>query len=101
MVAAGTSTLLLFTSIFFLDFSAVTAQHWPSGCGSGGPSPCVDGSGNKVPCLPKFAPTYLMQRSTIFMPCNYSGPYNPTVMMVTMMMMMIICFIYKLLPLGG
>jgi len=45
----------------------VTAQPWPNGCGLGGPSPCGD-----KPCLPRFPHTYLMQQSTIFMPCNYS-----------------------------
>lgn len=52
----------------------VTAQPWPNGCGLGGPSPCGD-----KPCLPRFPHTYLMQQSTIFMPCNYSGHYNPQV----------------------
>lgn len=52
----------------------VLAQSWPKGCGSSGPSPCGD-----KPCLPKFPATYEMQKSTIFMPCNYSGHYNPSV----------------------
>jgi hypothetical protein len=38
------------------------------------PSPC----GNK-PCLPNWKPEYNMSKSTIFMPCNYSGQYDPAV----------------------
>jgi hypothetical protein len=39
-----------------------------------GPSPCPNGR-----CIPKWKPTYNMSRSTIFMPCNYSGHYDPAV----------------------
>ena len=39
-----------------------------------GPSPCAGGL-----CVPKWTPTYNMSRSTIFMPCNYSGHYDPAV----------------------
>lgn len=29
------------------------------------------------PAVPKWKPTYMMNESTIFMPCNYSGWFDP------------------------
>ena len=121
----------MYNIVALVAVTTVSQHHWPTGCGSGGPSPC----GGK-PCLPKFPHTYDMQKSTvrnpgkqvssffslpanlffllhfppmtacnaqsksgctmltcamclafvcsvfcwqIFMPCNYSGHYNPHV----------------------
>eukprot|EP00040_Diaphanoeca_grandis_P010883 m.55771 g.55771 ORF g.55771 m.55771 type:complete len:437 (-) comp22130_c0_seq1:171-1481(-) len=70
--------IMLPLSFLVLVASTVSlAQPTPCGnkpCPSYGPSPCGD-----KPCLPKWKPTYNMSLSTIIMPCNYSGHFDPTV----------------------
>ena len=88
MARVITSTMLLLAALAVTEAAQCVAG--PSDCPAAGPDSIFPPPGQRPPgcnhkgcttlptLIPTWTPTYAMNQSTVIMPCNYTGPTNPS-----------------------